>query len=364
MKARLGVAVAVIVFVNILVLSLITYPSLMLFGNSRKSRHDQILSPDSNSWLERIQTKVQVIRMFLNNSSPTSPADNPGNKLGHYILLDNRTCGDSDVIDVVLLVHTAPKHATNRQRIRQSFSQRPSFLPFQVRTAFLLGQTPSKTLQAQLRQEHFTYRDLVMGEFLDSYHNLTLKGVMGYHWVSQHCSNARVVLKIDDDIIVNMYKFLDSLLEQIASRSKSIFCNLWRKNTMQIQRKGKWKVEANIFYNKQVYPYDYCSGFVVAMTTDLMKPMYEAAKATPFFWVDDVYLFGMLPKVVGGVHYFNYALDQNLTLNGKEALRCARTEGAQCPIFASFVSKKEYWRYWNLIEDIYTRDWKTRFTSQ
>ena len=201
--------------------------------------------------------------------------------------------------------------------------------------------------------EYTRYNHTLMGNFKDDYHNLTLKGVMGYRWVSEYCQNSKFVLKIDDDILVNVYKLLYSFLNHMSGKTKSIFCNLWYKGSMPILRTGKWKVESHIFAKKHEFPYDYCSGFLVLLTSDLMRPMYEAAKMMPFFWIDDVYLFGMLPSVVGGVTYYNYALDQNTTLNDKVAINCTRNLGAKCGIFATYISDAAYWPLWNNWKDIF-----------
>ena len=82
--------------------------------------------------------------------------------------------------------------------------------------------------------------------------------------------------------------------------------------------------------------------------------MYEAAKKVPFFWIDDVYLFGMLPSAVGGVTYYNYALGRNTSLNDAAAMNCTTTQRDACPIFASLVGPNMFMKYWNLIESIYS----------
>ncbi len=55
------------------------------------------------------------------------------------------------------------------------------------------------------------YGDLVQENFIDSYRNLTLKTLMGIRWASIHCSNAKFVVKIDDDVIINPFYLLNYL---------------------------------------------------------------------------------------------------------------------------------------------------------
>ena len=47
--------------------------------------------------------------------------------------------------------------------------------------------------------------DLVQGNFMDTYRNLTYKTVLGHMWVSSFCSQAEFVVKTDDEIYVDIY---------------------------------------------------------------------------------------------------------------------------------------------------------------
>lgn len=306
----------------------------------------------------KTKVKIETIRRYLNESSSKN-FRLPAFEVDRYLMVDPNRCRNVEKVDLVILVHTAPANLEKRQRMRDSFAKESLFLPFHIRIAFLLGKTKNSTLERILWMEHAAHNDTVMANFIDDYHNLTLKGVMGYRWVKDYCSNSKFVLKIDDDVLVNMYKLLYSFTGHMSGKKKSIFCNVWKKSTMGILRTGKWKVANNIFSNMTLFPYDYCSGFVVLISSDLMKPLYEAAKITPFFWIDDIYLFGMLPQVVGGVTYYNYALNSNVTMNDKQAIECTKNQGPKCPIFATIISPKSYWSYWNTIKDLYSpNSWK------
>ncbi|KAI8793233.1 beta-1 3-galactosyltransferase 1 [Biomphalaria glabrata] len=356
-KTRLTFIIGVILIVNIFCLLSISLQNVMTWRYSSSQLYLTAMSRDEsifNTTLNpAVQLKLQNMKNDLNDSKFTNGDMFPAHRIGGYIMIDPDLCRRSDVLDIIVVVHTAPANLARRQRIRDTFGNEANFLPFHVRVAFLLGRTENRTLERMLWFEHATYNDTVMGDFLDDYHNLSLKGVMGYRWASQYCVNSKFVLKIDDDVIINMYKLLYSFYSHMSGKRKSIFCNLWYKNTMPILRTGKWKVEPHVFSKHKTYPYDYCSGFVVIMTTDLMGPMYQAAMTTPFFWIDDVYLFGMLPNVVGGVTYYNYALDKNMTLKENLATECTKTQGPRCPIFASIVNDKNYTSLWNTIKEIY-----------
>ena len=47
-----------------------------------------------------------------------------------------------------------------------------------------------------IEEEHKLYGDIVQGSFIENYKNLTLKGIMGLKWVSQHCQEAAFAIKV------------------------------------------------------------------------------------------------------------------------------------------------------------------------
>ena len=70
----------------------------------------------------------------------------------------------------------------------------------------MLGLPSQAAQQEELDRENEEHQDLVQGNFLDTYYNLTYKSVMGHLWVSQFCRQAEFVVKTDDDQFVDLYE--------------------------------------------------------------------------------------------------------------------------------------------------------------
>ena len=68
------------------------------------------------------------------------------------------------------------------------------------------GATKDSALQKRLEDENSKHGDLVQGDFLDTYHNLSYKATMGNLWVAEFCSQAQFVVKTDDDMYVDLYE--------------------------------------------------------------------------------------------------------------------------------------------------------------
>lgn len=69
-----------------------------------------------------------------------------------------------------------------------------------MKVVFLLA---NKNLN-QISTEAATYDDILAGDFLDSFHNLTFKDSMLMTWAKEKCPS-KFIFKGDDDILLNPY---------------------------------------------------------------------------------------------------------------------------------------------------------------
>ena len=69
-----------------------------------------------------------------------------------------------------------------------------------MKVVFLLA---NKNLN-QISSEAVTYDDILAGDFLDSFHNLTFKDSMLMTWAKEKCPS-KFIFKGDDDILLNPY---------------------------------------------------------------------------------------------------------------------------------------------------------------
>ena len=61
-------------------------------------------------------------------------------------------------------------------------------------------------MQKKIYKESEKYEDIIQGDFIDTYHNLSYKAVMGNVWVSEFCEQAEFVVKADDDQFIDLYE--------------------------------------------------------------------------------------------------------------------------------------------------------------
>ena len=260
-----------------------------------------------------------------------------------YLLENPYLCSAVDNLSVLVIIHTAPGNFLRRMNIRTTYANATFFQPLgNLRVLFLLGRVKVPSVQDKILAEFQQYGDILQGDFIDAYRNLTHKGVMAYKWIQERCRNAKVIIKADDDVIMNTYKMFTEILPEFEKKSKSILCNHIFPGTMLIIRdkKSKWYVNENEFKGQKFYP-RYCSGFFVMITNDVIPEIYKSAFKTPFFWVDDVYLYGLLPGKVKGITYSGLKRG-SFNLAPVDSLKCYRNASRVCDYLVAGASKPEH----------------------
>jgi hypothetical protein len=214
----------------------------------------------------------------------------------------------------IVYVHTSPANEKRRALVRSTWGNRTLFQDGRLQIVFMTGLPTESKDQLILDRESDTYGDIVQGDFLDTYHNLTFKGLMGLKWVSTYCPQAKFTIKADDDAFVNIFDLLQ-LIESERDGQRVIMCPIWRANSMPILRDPakcmKWCVKYSEFPGLNFFP-QYCAGLTYVLSTDIVGEMSAVSRTTPYFWIDDVYITGILPGKLSNIHDVNFM--SNFTL--------------------------------------------------
>lgn len=195
-------------------------------------------------------------------------------------------CNESNTPLVLAIVHSSPTHFSNRRAIRKTWGR-------EMHVVFLIGETDNVT-QQYLNDENSKHHDLIQGSFLDTYRNLTYKHVMGLKWLTYYCRTARYILKLDDDVFVNFRNLNDLLVRQLSSLGarRLIMCKLLISGVAKRTYRSKWRVTPAEYPNRR-YP-NYCPGWAILYSPDVVFALYCEAQRTPYFWIDDVHITGTL----------------------------------------------------------------------
>ncbi|GLH01118.1 Hexosyltransferase, partial [Gryllus bimaculatus] len=115
---------------------------------------------------------------------------------------------------MLMLVTSAPAHYERRQAIRETWGGRSE----DARLVFVLGRgrEPATQPPAEVFEESQRHGDLLVEDFTDAYHNLTLKTLFLLKWAVRECPSAAFVLKTDDDMLINTRGLVRALPRWVA----------------------------------------------------------------------------------------------------------------------------------------------------
>ena len=108
-----------------------------------------------------------------------------------------------------------------------------------------MGGTLDRKVQRSVEMESQQYGDIIQEDFIDSYKNLTYKGIMWLRWVSSYCPHALYVLKVDDDIFVNIFNLvahISTVYKRAVGRERTVMCLVWTRMKVMRDTRSKWLV--------------------------------------------------------------------------------------------------------------------------
>lgn len=191
----------------------------------------------------------------------------------------------SEIPDIIAMIHSGPLHIEQRQAIRETWGRsNPKF-----RAYFILGSVLTKIVQTQIEREDAEHNDIIQGNFIDSYHNLTYKHTMVLKWASTNCPEAKYVIKLDDDVFPNIFKIFEYVSSDKTEKG-DIIGQYFPDG--KVLRRGKWRVEPSQFKDNVFLPYVHTYGVIYSM--DYIRNVYRKSRKTRFFWIDDVFVNGLV----------------------------------------------------------------------
>ena len=172
---------------------------------------------------------------------------------------------------------------------------------------------------------------------------MLFQGLTALHWIDKNCKNAKWIFKSDDDIVINIFEFRKKLksleeiysfnttekvykppiknqtvgIENVQTKNKTLlknmfFCKVWARS--RVYKEGK-NCHAKQCITEEEWPGDffppYCSGSTFLFPVRTSRFLLNAYTKVPFFWIDDIYITGILSLVKNIQHY---GLDKHYNL--------------------------------------------------
>ena len=218
-----------------------------------------------------------------------------------HFLVEGASICEENVPFVLIIVPSIPDHQYNRHTIRQTWGQfaRNKTLSRQlgyklVKLAFLLGRWTDNQTRHAVIQENMQYGDIVVGDFEDSYKNLTRKILFGLKWMSTYCAEADYILKVDEDIYVHIPKLVAILARTPCKTKGCIYGHLYSGGP--VVRGGRWAVSTEEFPMSKYPPYMSGNSYVIAGAT--APKLLNISQYLPYLPIEDAFITGILPKII------------------------------------------------------------------
>ncbi|XP_069502228.1 beta-1,3-galactosyltransferase 5-like [Ambystoma mexicanum] len=189
---------------------------------------------------------------------------------------------------LVLAVKSHPSSSVRRAALRRTWAVQRQLLGYNIKAVFLMATTGSTRYMRVVSEEVKEYHDILMWDFVESMHNLSLKERCFLEWLHHNCKEAKFIFKGDDDEFVNpevVVRYVAETPDAAAAIHGSM------QNTSVVMRTGKYRVSEDLF-PYLVYPL-FVSGGGFIMPGDFIPALYQASTWLPGFPLDDVY-FGLL----------------------------------------------------------------------
>ena len=252
---------------------------------------------------------------------------------GRYFMNSKSKCSTENPPLFLILVQTAVYNNMARNSIRQSWANKHFLQAHSMHVVFLVGLERNKQKLHALVNEQQLYGDLVQGAFMDTYRNLTHKSVLGLRWAAEYCRQAKFVVRADDDVFLNPFRLIELMETKLKDKTRHIWCTVKSNSVIQRDRYQKWRINEHEFEGFYAYPVAHCNGPFSIITNDLIPELFEASKITPLFWIEDVYMSGMLPYVVGNCSLMT---QYYVVYNDSNMVYACFTKKSDCIIVASY----------------------------
>lgn len=181
---------------------------------------------------------------------------------------------------------TASRHAYPNEILRS----------LNITRIFLLGMPKVANEQEHILEESQEYNDLLQGDFLEDYRNLTQKHLMGLKWTTSNCRGP-FIMKSDDDIALDIFEI--SRFPRRKTIDENTISGYALRNMKPVRvASNKWFVSRHEFPG-DIYP-DFLSGWFYVTSLDVAKLLVSTCrKLNNFFWIDDVFITGILRQESG-----------------------------------------------------------------
>ncbi|XP_045170411.2 beta-1,3-galactosyltransferase 5-like [Mercenaria mercenaria] len=243
---------------------------------------------------QRDGSDVIETEYFDDNKTDARPQED------NYVITGEYICDNINKQFIVILIPSLPKEIGVRNILRKTWinalktnSWPNEKLVFEFRVAFIFGNGYSGEENALLKAEKEVYGDIIQGDFIDNFKNITRKILFGLKWVTEYCPTARYIMKTNVDTFAHIPKLFNKIQAYNDSFGGKIFCRLHENTVPSKEGELQFVKTTN---RLQYYP-PYCDGAVYVISGDAVQRLVRASGRMPYIPLEDIYTTGILARM-------------------------------------------------------------------
>ncbi|CAN8000414.1 unnamed protein product, partial [Ixodes hexagonus] len=166
---------------------------------------------------------------------------------------------------LAILIASAPENLRQRKAIRAAWSREQNGSHILALSFFLIGKTEDPIRDKIVMDEVNDEGDILLGDYKDSYRNLTLKTVHGLNWAGTNLKPF-YVLKTDDDCFVNteVLNNSSSVFSELEEYPSPLYVGSMRwENVVVRDPQSRWFVSKQDYSPSRYPPYTSGAGYIL-----------------------------------------------------------------------------------------------------
>ncbi|KAK0062041.1 beta-1 3-galactosyltransferase 1 [Biomphalaria pfeifferi] len=204
------------------------------------------------------------------------------------------TCSNST--NVLYVVPSAPTNFWRRSKVRQGFlGTHVGNSNGNAKLLFFLGKSTDEALvaetQASVVDEFVKHNDIVQEAFEDSRRNYRLKAVSMLKWPVYFCRDAKYVVRLDDDVEINIERLFAALKEASALYAHFVLGHR-KDNGSPVRAPSDRMYISREEYPDRHFPI-YIYGRIQAYPMAAVRLLYQAVLRVKPIWLEDVFITGL-----------------------------------------------------------------------
>ena len=209
-----------------------------------------------------------------------------------FIITNENFCHGPN-FDILIYVFSGAANFAPRLAIRSTWGNKTVLKD--VKLVYIIGRASSMDTHKLIEEESKKFNDIVQGDFEDSYYRLGNKSITSLNWIRMYCKTAKVFMKADDDLALDIKRIVKSVHPYI-NKPRHLMCRLLKFSPLIRNKKSKFYVSLDEYPGKSYPPY--CNGWVYLYTADMVEEICRYMLQTEMFKIEDVWTTGMVMKNV------------------------------------------------------------------